>query len=466
MRTNFRTDFQRRSRSLSVIPVVALVVLADLIVAYVYVLVGFWPALGALIAIAAAVLLFTSPQALILTVFFAKPLIDMLWFASSSVAGVSLNAQSILSIVILFASLMFLLTKRVSVQRSLAIPMVALLLTNIWAVFFTHNLPYASEYLIRIVCGFPLVFVVPEIVSLLPEPRKLLNVFFVVLAFVCVTVLLQPLGLMAYTSFDDVGGTIGRATGFYYHPWDVARYVVILIPLLLAALDESGRKRITSSALYVVLLLLALITTYVTFLKAAWIAVLFQILLWLFLTGRQRVAFLVLGATVLLVALPLRAGFASVFSDLWKLGDESTRGQALSGRVFVWSEWWNGLRSSGIGDILFGQGYLPPGMGSSNRAAHDDYLRVLVMNGALGLIAYFWLIIAAMRAVSRAVAELAERRGIKWRIGLAVQCLIAAYLLMGITADPSSYPSLTIYLWLLIGLVIGYTRTGEVEEET
>lgn len=466
MRTDYRTDAQRRSPSLPMASLVVLVVLADLIVAGVYVVIGFWPALGALVAIAAAVLLFTSPQALILTVFFAKPLIDMLWFASSSVAGVSLNAQSILSIVILFASLMFLLTKRVSVQRSLAVPMVALLITNIWAVFFTHNLPYAAEYLIRIVCGFPLVFVVPEIVHLLPEPRKLLNIFFMVLTFVCVTVLLQPLGLLPYSSFDDVGGTIGRATGFYYHPWDIARYVVILIPLVLAALDESGRKRITSSALYAVLLLLGLITTYVTFLKAAWIAVLFQILLWLFLTGRQKAAYFVLGATVLLVALPLREGFASVFSDLWKLGDESTRGQALSGRVFVWSEWWNGLRSSGIGDILIGQGYLPPGMGSSNRAAHDDYLRVLVMNGAIGLLAYFWLIIAAMRAVGRAVAELAERRGLEWRIGRAVQCLIGAYLIMGITADPSSYPSLTIYLWLLIGLVIGYARVGAQEEKT
>jgi hypothetical protein len=56
----------------------------------------------------------------------------------------------------------------------------------------------------------------------------------------------------------------------------------------------------------------------------------------------------------------------------------------------------------------------------------------------------------------QAVRRLAARRGIEWRIGIAVECLFAAYVLMGITADPSSYPSLTLYLWLLVGLVLGY----------
>jgi hypothetical protein len=87
-----------------------------------------------------------------------------------------------------------------------------------------------------------------------------------------------------------------------------------------------------------------------------------------------------------------------------------------------------------------------------------DNLRVLLMNGIVGLMAYFGLLIVVLRSLARAVKRLAVRRGIEWRIGVAVQCLLAAYILMGVTADPSSYPSLTLYLWLLVGLVLGYAN--------
>jgi hypothetical protein len=161
----------------------------------------------------------------------------------------------------------------------------------------------------------------------------------------------------------------------------------------------------------------------------------------------------------------LRAGFVSVFSDLWKLSDTATRGEALSGRVFLWGEYWGGLRNSGVGQILFGQGYMPKGWSTTGAAVHDDYLRLVVMTGVTGLLAYLALMFAAIAALGRSVALLAKRGGLEWRIGLAVQCLLGAYFLMGITADPSSYPSLTIYLWLLIGLVIGYARLAAKESQ-
>ena len=73
--------------------------------------------------------------------------------------------------------------------------------------------------------------------------------------------------------------------------------------------------------------------------------------------------------------------------------------------------------------------------------------------------------LAVLRTLLDAVKTLAARAGIEWRIGLAVTCILAAYFLMGITADPSSYPSMTLYLWLLIGLVIGYARLEREGQE-
>jgi putative inorganic carbon (HCO3(-)) transporter len=444
------------------IPVFLAVLTVAVVVGFAYTSIGFWAILGGLAAAAASIFLFSSARALVVTVFVAKPLIDMLWFAGVDIAGISVNASSVLSVVIVIAVLVFVAVHRVQVQRGLLAPMLAVLLMNVWALVMTPDMAYGVQYMIRVVCGFPLVFVVPVVIDQLPSAKRLLQAFFVVMAFVCLTVVLQPLGVLAYSSFDQ---GYGRATGFYYHPWDVARYMVILIPLLLAMVDEPGRERLLGNLPYWGLLAAGLMVTYFTFLKAAWLAVLFQMLLWLVFTGRRGLAFGCLVATIALVAFPLRAGFVSVFSDLWKLSDTATRGEALSGRVFLWGEYWGGLRNSGVGQILFGQGYMPKGWSTTGAAVHDDYLRLVVMTGVTGLLAYLALMFAAIAALGRSVALLAKRGGLEWRIGLAVQCLLGAYFLMGITADPSSYPSLTIYLWLLIGLVIGYARLAAKESQ-
>ena len=428
----------------------------SVVVGFAYMSMGFWVIIGGIAATALSIFLFSSPRALVLTVFVAKPFVDMLWFAKSDVGGMGLNASSVLSVVIVIGALIFIAVHRIELQRGVLAPMLLVLLMNVWAIHETGDLVYGVQYVIRVVCGFPLVFIVPLIVGQLPAPRRMLQLFFAVMFVVCLTVLLQPAGLIPYTSFDANG--LARATGFYYHPWDVARYVVILIPLCFAMVDEPGRERLARNWPYWLLLVLGLATTYFTYLKAAWLAVLFQILLWLYLTRRKRIALAVLVVTVVLVAFPLRHGFVSVFSDLWKLSSAETRGQALSGRVFLWGQYWQGLRTAGLREILLGEGFLPPGWSTTGYAVHDDYLRLLVMTGVFGFIAYWGLMIAALRELRRAVKRLADRHGLEHRIGMATECLLAAYFLMGITADPSSYPSLTLYLWLLIGLVIGYSH--------
>jgi hypothetical protein len=229
------------------IPVFLAVLTVAVVVGFAYTSIGFWAILGGLAAAAASIFLFSSARALVVTVFVAKPLIDMLWFAGVDIAGISVNASSVLSVVIVIAVLVFVAVHRVQVQRGLLAPMLAVLLMNVWALVMTPDMAYGVQYMIRVVCGFPLVFVVPVVIDQLPSAKRLLQAFFVVMAFVCLTVVLQPLGVLAYSSFDQ---GYGRATGFYYHPWDVARYMVILIPLLLAMVDEPGRERLLGNLPY------------------------------------------------------------------------------------------------------------------------------------------------------------------------------------------------------------------------
>ena len=385
--------------------------------------VGPWVVAGVLAAGFAVVFLLSSGRALFLTVFVAKPFIDMLWFAKFGPESATLNAQSLVSIAVLMVALIIIVLRRVQLPSGLFVPMAAFVLVNAVAVMLTPSLPEGANVFLRIVCGFPLVFVVPVIIDELPGPRRLLQLFMVVIAAVYVTILLQPLGVIPYRSFEDSG--LSRATGFYYHPWDVARYLVIAMPLLL---------------------------------------VLLEIVVFYWLVGKHRRALLVFAVIALVVAFPARQATFQTFSDLAKLGDPQHRGEALSGRVSLWSAEWASLEAASPLELLIGQGLSPTVLQETGAAPHNDFLRIVIMNGIIGLLAYASLILAALHMLRKAVRRLARKRGIEWRIGVAVQCLFLAYLAMGLTADPSSYPSITLYLWLLLGLVVGYARRRESGE--
>jgi hypothetical protein len=415
--------------------------------------VGPWLVAGVLTAGFAIVFLLSSGRALFLTVFVAKPFIDMLWFAKFGPEDTGFNAQSLVSIAVFMVALIIIALRRVRLPSGLFVPMAAFVLVNAIAVVLTPSLPDGADVFLRIVCGFPLVFVVPVVMNDLPGPRRLLQLFMLVIAVIYVTILLQPLGVIPYSSFEDSG--VSRATGFYYHPWDVARYLVIAMPLLLVLLEERATRGAERWA-YRVLLAATLVVTYVTFLKAAWIVVLLEIVVFYWLVGKHRKALVVFAVITLVVAFPARQATFQAFGDLAKLGDPKHRGEALSGRVSLWSTEWDALAAASPLELLMGQGLSPAVLQQTGYATHNDFLRIVTMNGILGLLAYAALILAALRMLRTAVRRLARKRGIEWRIGLAVECLFLAYLAMGLTADPSTYPSITLYLWLLLGLVVGY----------
>ena len=251
------------------VPVVLLIAAFDVAVGYAAT--GSpWVVVGLVVALFAIVLLLSSGTALFLTVFVAKPFIDMLWFASTNVGGVRVDAQSIVSIAVLGVGLLIIMIRRIELPSAVFIPMALFAASNVIALLMTPSLANGADNFIRIVCGFPLAFVVPTLVTDLPAPRRLLQYFMVVIGVVYVTILLQPLGVIPYSSSDS---GIQRATGFYYHPWDVARYLVVALPLILAIMEDR-----TSSPLlrwtYRALFAATLLVTFFTYLKAAWIAIL------------------------------------------------------------------------------------------------------------------------------------------------------------------------------------------------
>jgi hypothetical protein len=416
-------------------------------------------AIGLLVLAFALAAVVMSPAALIVFVFVLKSVVDVFWFVQVPVGAGTLSPQAILSVIVPFVAVAVLLAKRQKFATELAAPLAVWVVSNVGAALLTGSPLAALDVFFRVCGGLVLIPLVPAVSDSLPLPRTIVRAFLGVIALTWLTVVAQPLGLIPYTSFDT--GGISRATGFYYHPWDVARYLFVAVPLLLHMLADQG----ISSAerwVYRALLVFAVVVTFLTYLKMAWIVVLVQIAAWFLLQRRPRMAVAIVLLVAMVAAYPGAEVLGRAFYDLDKLTNEERQGEALSGRVSIWSVYLERYESASLVNQMVGSGFVPPAQTTARRQSHNEYLRVLVMNGILGVLAYMVFLGAISTFIWRSRVHFSQQ-GRTWYAGLgsATLCVFIAYALSGITSDTGSYPSFTWYLWILVGLLLAASRAGQ-----
>lgn len=419
-------------------------------------------AAGAAVAVAAVLATVMSDRALFLTVLVGKAFVDMLWFASVSVGPLSLNPQSLLSVWVLVLSLSGLALRRIAIAERLALPMLAFVGVNVYAMLVTPSMADGLSMFLRVVSALPLVFIVPALVPQLGDPRTSLRLFIAVMGVVYASVLLQPLGVLPYTSYD---GNVARATGFYYHPWDVARYVAVATPLLLLMLSDFSLGALERLA-YRVVIAMGVVVAFFTYLKMAWVVVSLEFAIWFVWVGRIRAFLLVIACAAVVLGVFSSSRVVEVVSDVPLLWTGGQQEQALSGRVHLWEEAWQDIEAMRPIEMLLGYGYEPPSVARTGFDVHNDYLRLVVMNGIMGLLTYSAVIAVALVSVLGALRRMRAAGNRDWLLGVAVTCIFGAYLVMGITADVSTYPVMTTYLWLLTGLVLGLARSDRTKRLT
>lgn len=416
------------------------------------------PAIAVVLGIGTGAILLSlaSADGMFLAAFAAKPLVDALWLMRASIGGVQLNAQSAIGVALPLVAVAITAWAGVRLSRYLLLPMAAFALVAVQGATVTHPLVDGVEGFFR-ACGALALFAVFVARPLnARHVRPWMIAFLAVVATAMLPVLGQLVGLVPYTSRE---GAFLRATGFYYHPWDVARYLLVAVPLALLVFDDPASSRRQRLASGVLLAALAL-ATYATFLKLAWILVFAEVLAWSIAT-RSR------GRTIALVTLALGAvvlasdTLGAVFYDVGKLFDPAVRSQALSGRVYLWQHylaWW---LDAPMRIKLLGGGFAPAIVSNLKYAPHNDAMSLLVHLGLLGLITYAWLMGSLVAVVARARKAVADFRASRWfhrHFALAALMVIASYLASGLTTDAWTYPSLNWYVWILGALVVS-TRT-------
>lgn len=239
---------------------------------------------------------------------------------------------------------------------------------------------------------------------------------------------LIPLAVAAYQGATHTGfhvsGSFERVRGTFDHPNPFSIYLCVTI--IMAA----GLYRFVSSRSRVLLTLLiaaCAAALFFTYTRSAWISTIVGLLVVGRLIGRRVVGVVAVAVVVAVLSVP---GISARFSDL----SQATTQSGAAGNSLVWrlGYWRQALQLNS--DPLLGQGLSAVRIqGSELKEPHNDFIRVYVETGLLGLAAYLWFLWRAFGVARRATLE--DVRGL-WRgVGIGFSGLFAAYVLLSVVSN-------------------------------
>lgn len=260
------------------------------------------------------------------------------------------------------------------------------------------------------------------------------------------------------TVLRDIG--VSRVQGTFVHANPFGLYLVVILSVFVNQfLVQRGMRKFV--ALVIVAVGGALLVA--SFARFAWVGA--AIVLLTVGVLRSRVLLLIL-PLILVITLVLVPSIGERFSD--------PLGGSFADRVSIWTSLlftWESLTNQGEGPISVAVnrlGGLGPGsslmlvFGFRGTHPHNDYIRVFVEYGALGLVLYVVLfavlIVTAYRAWRRSSDNFMRS------IALSFLALALAYPVMSITAQLFGLMANQVYFWTLAGLTASvgrFTSKGE-----
>lgn len=388
----------------------------------------------------------------------AKPLVDLTWkWQVGAVAGQRVNAQTVMAVfLVTLVAVNFGLRSRQLVRSPTVI---AFLVSTSLSLFICATAPIchiagaANEYL-RFLSGVAIFFVAGSFLNVSSVFSKFTCVFLLVVTVPVILSFFQRLGFLEFEYWDWIGGVrVGRVSGTYQHPLNLAFYIVYAIPLALYLLSEPrGWIRHVSLLVFVALALLSLVLTLH---RTALIASGVQILLWLFL--RRKYTLLALGAVLITTLIVFQMGNVQLlYKDLATLMQGDFSPSLFRGRWANWQAFILSIRSGTPIQWLFGRGvsdasaFLPTDYVLSAHEPHNDFIRILHAYGLIGLCLYLLMLVSFTRA---ALQLRRAQDGYSRSLSNLMLVLLAGIATMSLTTEPMRYPSSVWYFFMLASIV-------------
>jgi O-antigen ligase len=424
--------------------------------------------LGAASVVAAVTLAFTflivASGALFKRFIFAllvsKPIIDLAWrWNLGMVMSQRLNLQTLVGVyVIVFVITAWLVRRHAVFSRPVVgLAGTACLSLLISALFASNGFSDGLNDFLRLISGLSLFFVVGY--ALCNERVFSRFAWWLVLTTTIPLVLsvLQLRGIVPYEYWDWIGGVrIGRLSGSYPHPLNLASYLVYGHLLALYLLNRSARRE--QRLILLAWMGLLYYVLYYTYHRTTYLVIALQLIGWLYLHKQWVFTFLVAVAggavalaqrgilkelyATLFVALSVPAG---IFSQSFLRGRGEQWWRYLSDFIHSHPLYW----LLGRGNALLASNY--PEYVFSNNEPHNDFLRLLYTYGVLGLLSYLSILLAFL-GIALQLTKMTARR-FERDLAYLMLLSILSIAILSITVEPMRYPTSVWYLFALGSVV-------------
>jgi O-antigen ligase len=403
-----------------------------------------------LVAIPSAVVGILAPNALLDFLVVAAPL---LWALGAGIAGGGkVDLPMLMGLVTLIALGAHILVRDsdpgIERLRKLVI---LLALASLPSVFFAKSLLLGLGAYLRILFPQVVLFATSRLVSGGKAALRLLRLmtFSLISASVALAIawsqseLWVPHGRYTVMAFPNGG------------PQGLGLYLTAIVAVILLSFYLVPRR------IYFFILLPVLAVIYLAFIRTAWVGTALLIVLFVFLWKRSYGVWLVLvcllaGAVYYSAVNNLLFRYASHFNSVksWNL--------ILSGRIGIDVLVWGAYAKSSLLHKIFGIGFwrskdVTQAVVGTAFVTHDDYLAFLAEAGPISLFAYLAILFTLFRR-----GRLASRRGrgvVARRTGAFAAMLVVPYVIMGIPGAWYTNVLATFYLFSLMGLMLGQSRS-------
>jgi len=409
---------------------------------------------AATLLVIVGIALLLSPFWGVMSAFVAKPVIDATWRAD--VAGFSL--LDIVGVVFLVTLLPRVLFSNALVGPPLRIRLLAyiyLASQTLGSYFLLSDghLQLFVEIWARSLSGFLGFFLFSRFFCDSQRFKMLLMALIVAGIFPLLMGIYQNATGVIWQERMTVG--LMRKVGLYHDAFSLRFFGLQSIASVVLYRSYVGFQKRTIDLVFVAYVFGWVYVIFNVFSKAAVLILVLWAVTWLILNRKfSHLIAVILLATVLSIPLggPVLDTCKTVFSKELAIasGEEEDVRRAFAGRGFLWERAWQAYSEADVAVQTIGSGRM--------EGHHNEFLRVLRMNGVLGLCC----LMAVLVYVTAKVADSALRRPSP--LNIVAVMVLQMYLVDCMGLHPGWYPAYQWFVWGIIGLALCSTSPHTVDD--
>jgi putative inorganic carbon (hco3(-)) transporter len=402
-----------------------------------------------------AVLAYTSFEAFVLTVLLIRTAVDWAHPVAGSSEGQSQSSLPATALAVLFmaASALWLVAQRRSgrrVPRSAAGTALLLLVgAGLLSVATSSNRAVTVTEVARIAAAATMFLVVEQLVA---EPRSIPRVL-----VVCYASAIVPLSVAAYQAATGSGAVLvdglSRVRGTFVHP-NAFGFCLALLVVMGAAIYRHlrGPQRIALA----VMMIAGSGGIVLSYSRESWLALIVGLLVVGVLQSPRSLLFLGMAAIALIVV------SSSVQARLGDLEQgRTTRGTAGNSLVWRFDHWGDSLSLANRNPVTGIGLKMTQSETDSERAPHNDFIRVYVETGMLGMAVYLGLLVSLFNSTRRSLTGATP--GLERGAAVGAAGCLAAFVLVSVGGNLISQVVVLWYVFALaaVGTAVAARQRGQ-----